>query len=238
MVALTNRSLGTAEAVGHVQRTAKRVRRIDDPRLVKAMSHPLRVRILAMLDERKASPNELAGWLGASLGTVAYHVRTLEQLGLIELVDETRVRGAVEHHYRARERPNLTAEGWTQAPPIAKQAAVGSTLDVIAEYARASAAAGGFDREDAQLRRALVKLDARGFAQLSKACDKLLEQAEKIQAAAVGRIAKDPHTEDVVEAGLGVMLFDAVRLSAANQTDGRKPAARRTKRSRRSATDR
>jgi DNA-binding transcriptional ArsR family regulator len=211
----------------------KAIKNIDDPRYVKAMSHPLRVRILAMLDERTASPNQLAGWLGASLGTVAYHVRTLEQLGLIELVDETRVRGAVEHHYRARERPNVTAEGWAQAPPIAKQAAVGSSLDVIADYARASAASGGFDRPDAQLRRALVRLDARGFAQLSKACDKLLEQAEKIEEAAAERIAKNPHAEDIVEAGLGLLLFDAVRLSGAEEPDGRKPAARRTSRSRR-----
>jgi DNA-binding transcriptional ArsR family regulator len=216
----------------------KPIKSIDDPRFVKAMSHPLRVRILAMLDERKASPNQLAGWLGASLGTVAYHVRTLEQLGLIELVEETRVRGAVEHHYRARERPNVTAEGWAQAPPIAKQAAVGSSLDVIADYARASAAAGGFDRQDAQLRRALVRLDARGFAQLSKACDKLLEQADKIEAAAAERIAKDPHADDIVEAGLGVMLFDAVRLSGAEDTDGRKRASRRTSRSRRTTLNR
>ena len=216
----------------------KPIKNIDDPRYVKAMSHPLRVRILAMLDERKASPNQLAGWLGASLGTVAYHVRTLEQLGLIELVDETRVRGAVEHHYRARARPNVTAEGWAQAPPIAKQAAVGSSLDVIAEYARQSAASGGFDREDAQLRRALVKLDARGFTALSKAVDKLLEQAEKIEAAAAERIAKDPHGEGILEAGLGVMLFDAVRLSAAEATDGRKPSARRASRSRRATATR
>jgi len=214
------------------------IKNIDDPRYVKAMSHPLRVRILAMLDERKASPNQLAGWLGASLGTVAYHVRTLEQLGLIELVDETRVRGAVEHHYRARARPNVTAEGWAQAPPIAKQAAVGSSLDVIAEYARASAAAGGFDRDDAQLRRALVKLDARGFTALSKAVDKLLEQAEKIEAQAAERIAKDPHADDIVEAGLGVMLFNAVRLSTAEETDGRKPTARRTSRGRRATATR
>jgi DNA-binding transcriptional ArsR family regulator len=213
----------------------KPIKHIDDPRYVKAMSHPLRVRILAMLDERKASPNQLAGWLGASLGTVAYHVRTLEQLGLIELVDETRVRGAVEHHYRARARPNITADGWAQAPPIAKQAAVGSSLDVIAEYARASAAAGGFDREEAQLRRTLLKLDARGFAQLSKAIDKLLEQAEKIEASAAERIAKDPHAEDIVEAGVGVMLFDAVRLSATADADARKPAVRRL-RARRPAT--
>jgi DNA-binding transcriptional ArsR family regulator len=233
MVALTSRSLQAGGAVGRVQRTPRRVESIDDPRFVKAMSHPLRARILAMLDERKASPNQLAGWLGASLGTVAYHVRTLEQLGLVELVDETRVRGAVEHHYRARERPTVTAGEWTQAPPIAKQATVGSALDLIAEYARASAAAGGFDRPDAQLRRALVKLDARGFAQLSKACERLLEQAEKIEAAATERIGKDPHADDIVEAGLGVMLFDAVRLSSPEQTDGPTRATRR----RRAAAD-
>jgi DNA-binding transcriptional ArsR family regulator len=212
----------------------KPIKNIDDPRYVKAMSHPLRVRILAMLDERKASPNQLSGWLGASLGTVAYHVRTLEQLGLIELVDETRVRGAVEHHYRAKARPLVTADGWAQAPPIAKQAAVGSSLDVIAEYSKASAAAGGFDRADAQLRRALVRVDARGFAALSKACDKLFEQAEKIEVAAAGRIAKNPHAEDIVEAGLGLLLFEAVRLSGDGDSGDRtrKATSRRPPRAR------
>jgi len=202
---------------------------IDDPRYVKAMSHPLRVRILAMLDERQASPNQLAGWLDASLGTVAYHVRTLLQLGLIELVDETRVRGAVEHHYRAKARPNVTVEGWAAAPPIAKQAAVGSSLDVIGEYARVSAAAGGFDRADAQLRRALLRLDARGFAQLSKACDKLLEQAEKIEAAAAQRIARDPHAAETLEAGLGVLLFEAARLSGSPRAAGTGPGRGRSR---------
>ena len=187
---------------------------IDDPRYVKAMSHPLRVRILAMLDERQASPNQLAGWLGASLGTVAYHVRTLLQLGLIELVDETRVRGAVEHHYRAVARPTVSAEAWVQASPIAKQAAVGSSLEVIGEYARLSAAAGGFDRSDAQLRRVLLKLDARGFGQLSKACEKLFERLEKIEADAAKRIGSDPHAEGVIDTGLGVLLFEAARLSS------------------------
>ena len=182
--------------------------------------------------ERTASPNQLAGWLGATLGTVAYHVRTLQQLGLIELVDETRVRGAIEHHYRAKERPNVTADGWAQAAPIAKQAAVGSSLDVIAEYARASAAAGGFDRPDAQLRRSLLKLDAKGFTALSKAVDKLLEQAEKIEGQAAERIARNPHADDVVEAGLGVMMFEAVRLSGSGgeKTGRRKSRTRRRSR--------
>jgi len=120
------------------------------------------------------------------------------------------------------------------APPIARQAAVGSSLDVIGEYARVSAAAGGFDRTDARLRRALMRLDARGFGQLSKAVDKLLEQAEKIEASAAQRIARGAQGEDVVEAGIGVMLFEAARLSG--NGDGDKPTGRR--RSRRTSTRR
>ena len=34
-----------------------------------------------------------------SLGAVAYHTRVLASAGLIELAEETMVRGAVEHHY-------------------------------------------------------------------------------------------------------------------------------------------
>jgi DNA-binding transcriptional ArsR family regulator len=198
----------------------KAVSSIDDPRYVKAMSHPMRVRILAMLDERTASPNQLAGWLDASLGTVAYHVRTLLSLGLIELVHETRVRGAVEHHYRARPRPGISVDGWEHASPVARQAAVGSSLEVIGEYARASAAAGGFERSEAQVRRTLLKLDEKGFAQLSKACDKLLEQVERIEEQAAKRLGSDPAR--AVEARLGVLLFEAARLPAPTKKRARK----------------
>jgi DNA-binding transcriptional ArsR family regulator len=205
---------------------------IDDPRYVKAMSHPLRVRILAMLRERKSSPRELAELLGATLGTTAYHVRTLERLGLIELVDERPVRGAIEHYYRATTRPGLTGVDWSQATPIARQAAVGSNLQIIDEYARTSAAAGGFDREDAHLERRSVRLDAKGFAALSKACTKLLEQADKIAADSAARLAKDG--DEAVEAGIGVLLFEAVRLTEAAGEE--RPAPKKRRRSTRSSS--
>jgi DNA-binding transcriptional ArsR family regulator len=194
----------------------KPITSIKDPRYVKAMSHPLRVRILALLDERKASPVELADVLEASLGTVSYHVRTLHQLGLIELVDETRVRGAVEHHYRAKARPKVTDEAWAQAPPIAKQAAVGSSLQMIDEYARASAAAGGFDHSDAALIRLSMRLDEKGWAQLAKAVKKLLEQAQRIEADAAQRMKGNAQAKhDAMDVGLVMMLFEAIRLSEA-----------------------
>src|SRR4051812_19996584 len=168
----------------------KPITNITDPRYVKAMSHPLRVRILALLDERTASPVELAGWLGATLGTTAYHVRTLERMGLIELVRKTRVRGAIEHHYRSKDRPRVSDEAWAAAPPIAKEAAVSSSLQTIDTYARAASAAGGFDDGNAHLTRTALRLDARGFHELSRACQRLLAQVDRIESAARQRMSR------------------------------------------------
>lgn len=207
-----------------------RVPTIDDPRYVKAMSHPLRVRILAMLNERKASPVELAERLEVSLGVVAYHVRTLHRLGLVKLVEERRVRGTIEHIYAARKRPRVSDEAWGRAPAIAKQAAVSSTLQVVHEYARRSADHGGFDRADAQLTRSLYKLDAKGFEQLAALCGKLLEQADRIEEQAAKRIGKDPHAADTVDAALVTMLFESVRLSDPPDEDDPTALRRRSKR--------
>jgi DNA-binding transcriptional ArsR family regulator len=206
---------------------------IDDPRYVKAMSHPLRVRILAMLDERTASPVELAGWLAASLGTVAYHVRTLERIGLVELVSETRVRGAVEHHYRSCGRPQVSDEAWAAAPAIAKQAAVSASLQTIDAYARASSAAGGFDHGNSHLTRTQLTLDPRGWSDLSRACLRLLDQVDRIDEAAKQRIERNPHTGDTNDVALVMMLFEAARLAI--EADG-DPVAERRRRHRRPVT--
>jgi DNA-binding transcriptional ArsR family regulator len=199
----------------------KPITNIDDARYVKAMSHPLRVRILALLDERTASPVELAGWLDATLGTVAYHVRTLERMGLVELIRETRVRGAVEHHYRSTERPRVSDEAWAAAPPIAKQVAVSSSLQTIDAYARAASAAGGFDHGNSHLTRTALRLDARGWNDLSRACLRLLAQVDRIEEAAVERMERNPNAGETRDVALVMMMFEAARLTSepADDTD-------------------
>jgi DNA-binding transcriptional ArsR family regulator len=199
----------------------------NDPRYVKAISHPLRVRILAMLQERTASPSQLSEWLGATLGTTAYHVRALHKLGLIELADETRVRGAIEHHYRAGVRPMVSEEAWAAAPPIAKQAAIGSSLQMIDEYARKSAAEGGFDRAEAHLTRNSIEIDAKGWEALNKAALKFVEQVEKIERASKERQDRNPHGEPVGMAAVVVMAFEAARLSGQETENPGKRAGRR-----------
>src|SRR3954465_2205871 len=186
---------------------------IDDPRYVKAISHPLRVRILAMLQERTASPSQLSEWLGATLGTTAYHVRALHKLGLIELADETRVRGAIEHHYRAGKRPTVSEGAGAKAPPIAKQAAIGSSLQMVDEYARTSAAAGGFDRAEAHMSRTAIEIDAKGWEQLNQACLEVAEQVEKIEQASKERQDRKPHEQPTGLAAVVLMAFEAARLT-------------------------
>jgi DNA-binding transcriptional ArsR family regulator len=209
---------------------AKPVTNISDPRYVKALSHPLRVRILALLQERTASPRELAEWLDATLGTVSYHVRTLHDFGLIELVKTTQVRGAIAHHYKAKIRPRVDDEAWSSAAPIVKQAAVGAALQTVDDYARASAAAGGFDRGEAHLSRTSLRLDDRGWQQAAKACEKLLADLTRIEDAAAKRLEKAP-SGGASDAAMVLMLFEAVKLT---QPDPEVPAGgRKTTRRRR-----
>jgi DNA-binding transcriptional ArsR family regulator len=192
---------------------AKAVPNIDDPRYVKALSHPLRVRILALLQERTASPRELAKWLDATLGTVSYHVRTLHDFGLIELVRTSQVRGAIAHHYRAKVRPRVSDEAWATAAPIVKQAAVGAALQTIDDYARASAAAGGFDRGEAHLTRTSLRLDAKGWQAAARACEKLLAELGRVEEAASKRLARDSRAEGTSDAALVLMLFETIKLT-------------------------
>ena len=79
-----------------------------DQRLIKALGHPVRMRVLDILDARVASPSELAKELGEPLGNVAYHVKILEETGAIELVRTAPVRGALEHFYRATTQVDAT----------------------------------------------------------------------------------------------------------------------------------
>jgi DNA-binding transcriptional ArsR family regulator len=78
-----------------------------DPRLIKVLGHPVRVRALEALSSRVASPSELARELGEPLGNVAYHVKILEENDAIELVSTAPVRGAVEHFYGATFDPRI-----------------------------------------------------------------------------------------------------------------------------------
>src|SRR2546430_1906683 len=142
---------------------------IGDPRLVKALAHPLRVQILTTPQDRVASPSDLAAQLDAPLGNVSYHVRTLADLGLVKLVKRRPRRGAVEHYYQARARAQVSNRAWAQVPGVVKRSMVSVALEQAVDAAGAAASSGGFDHEDSNVSRPAGTVDAEGFRELSPA---------------------------------------------------------------------
>jgi DNA-binding transcriptional ArsR family regulator len=70
-----------------------------DQELVQALSHPIRLEILAALMDRVASPVELSDEIGASPGVVSYPASTLVRCGCLELVHSKPKRGGIENFF-------------------------------------------------------------------------------------------------------------------------------------------
>ena len=77
-----------------------RFRNIDDAQLLRAMAHPLRLRLYgSLVKDGPATASELARRLGESSGATSYHLRILAKYGFIE-DDPERNRGR-ERWWRA-----------------------------------------------------------------------------------------------------------------------------------------
>jgi DNA-binding transcriptional ArsR family regulator len=176
------------------------------PRLERALSHPLRVRILAILDEQTTSAVEISRTLHAEIGVVSYHIRTLHQLGLLELVRETPRRGAIQRYYRARPRPQAAGPDWAAAEP----ADAGVALQQIDEVARRANAAGGFDRLGARFERTVLKVDSDGLKRLTESLARTVEDIKEIERESARRQAEAEAERSGSEmVGLVMMLFGA-----------------------------
>jgi DNA-binding transcriptional ArsR family regulator len=201
---------------------------LTDPKYVKAMAHPLRLRILGALEHRTASPSELAQELDAPLGNVSYHVRQLHGLGLLKLVKETPRRGAVEHYYRLEARPYITDEAWAGAPPIVKEAMLGGVLSRVAEQVNKAAASGGFDRAETHLSRMPLTLDDEGFGDAARAYAEFFKQLKVIEDESQERLGRKEHDGEVP--ALAVLMFfePGEDAAPASNSSGRGEKAVRT----------
>lgn len=180
---------------------------ITDPKIAKAYAHPLRIHILGLLDDRVASPSEIATELNAPLTHVSYHVRQLAGLGLIKLVKTTPRRGAVEHHYTAKVRPKVPESAWTQIPDVVKKNLVAGWVQQLGAHVSEAATDGGFERDNAHMTREAFEVDEKAWNALAKELQRTKERIEKIREDAKARLAKDPSAEHW-RATAAMMLFE------------------------------
>jgi DNA-binding transcriptional ArsR family regulator len=182
---------------------------LQNPALVQALAHPLRARMLSILQDREASPKELAAEFGIPLANVAYHIQVLRKLKLIKLVKKTPRRGAVEHHYRADYGAHIDNEAWSATPDVIKRSMVGAMLGEIGNDVTDAATIGGFEHAEAVLARSKYVLDQSAWEELSGMLGKVLDRADELQKEAEKRLRDSGH-EGERRAGLALMLFESM----------------------------
>lgn len=194
------------------RKVAKRKRKPDSsPQevLVKALNHPVRVKALTILTEKIASPKEISAQIDTPLSNVSYHVRVLDELGLVEIVEEESVRGSVAHFYKAVERPLIDNPDWEKLSPKVRSAFSGYVIETLMTDAATSLAAGVFDRrDDRHLSRTSLLLDERAWRKISEIQAKALNQILKEQAAATARLSKS--NAEAIQAIAGMTCFEVL----------------------------
>ncbi len=155
-----------------------------DTELAKALSHPLRVQILAELNKRVMSPSRFSKRFGVPLTTVAHHFRVLRNAGCIETVHEDDRGKGVEHFYRATKKALFDDSAWERLPETIRNKlsarTVGDLLAVIAEAMREGTET--FDsRTDRHMAWETSHVDEQGWEEMSaiqrEAVEKLMQAA-------------------------------------------------------------
>lgn len=105
----------------------------------RALSHPIRVRILMGMNApiRKLSPSEFSEEAGVSMGLSSYHFRQLAKAGCIEVVETVQRRGATEHRYFPVKRVLAWTREWEALGAAVRQTlaatALGGACEVIGD---------------------------------------------------------------------------------------------------------
>jgi DNA-binding transcriptional ArsR family regulator len=174
-----------------------------DQRLVRALGHPLRVKILEVVQLRKASPSELTELLQAPLGNVAYHVRVLEKCGCIEQVATARRRGAVEHYFRARPRSYIGHQDWRKVPKSLRDAVTGASLGTFFDKAADALEAGTMDaRDDTTLNWMPMAVDQAGWGEVAAVFEAVTNRLEAIHELCRRRMAQNGEESTALVVGM------------------------------------
>jgi DNA-binding transcriptional ArsR family regulator len=160
-----------------------------DQNLVRALAHPMRVRILEALQGRTASPTELARRFGESLGVVSYHTNALLDVECIQQVRTQPKRGTIEHFYTARPRSFIGHQDWRKAPLSVRGGVTSEALRTFVAKVGAALDADTIDgRDDTTLNWMPITVDERGWRETAEILDRALRDLMQVAAASRERL--------------------------------------------------
>jgi DNA-binding transcriptional ArsR family regulator len=162
-----------------------------DQALVRALAHPMRVRILESLQGRTASPTELAREFKESLGVVSYHANALLDVDCIEQVRTQPKRGTVEHFYTATPRSFIGHQDWRRAPVSIRGGVTDEALRSFVAKVGAAIDADTIDsRDDTTLNWMPMTVDEQGWRETAEILDQALRDLQEVATESRARLGE------------------------------------------------
>lgn len=186
---------------------AKRGPDLVDPRLAKALEHPIRTDILTILKDGPSSPARIGRQLqDVSLNLIAHHIKVLEELGCIELMETVSRRGATEHIYRAVGPFVLSDEDWARLGLKMRHPITAQILRRISDDLARSIEAGRLEeRDDNHISRTPLNLDVRGWSEVGAILKRALEEMMEVGQESLKRL--DAGDEEPLKATIAILQF-------------------------------
>jgi hypothetical protein len=178
-----------------------------DPNAVPEPGAASCAKIWLVLAERVASPVQICKILEVPINDVAYHVDVLRKAGLIELVEEIPRRGAIEHRWRAIERPDFgpaDIAAWSEAEKLANATSICQMA--FADIVRALDGKTFASRDDHWVARLAGRVDEAGYEEVSAGCAELLETFYRAEERTKNRVASGETPTTMSVSGLAAFF--------------------------------
>ena len=179
--------------------------------LVAALKHPLRSRIIAILEYESATARDLAERLGAPLRTVRYHLRHLRERGLVVVVRSEARRNTVEYCFRLETIGVIDDEMFAELGPSEQRTVINSCFRMIVgginRFVQSSEPYGPYLPGVARVG---LRVDPEGWRRLLSIHVLALEQIIQLKQEAAARL--DESNEEGVEVETSLIYF-AQRLN-------------------------
>jgi hypothetical protein len=180
------------------------------------LRHPIRIRILEVVNERDMSPVQflhlgLAPGLDKSqksLSHISYHFRQLAKYDCIEVAKTIPRRGATEHVYRGRVPACFTDEEWQQFTPRERALVSRTVYQGLMARIEGAMLAQTFDsRPDRHLTWIGMEVDERGWTDLMATLADTHGDVEQIGQEARDRLAA--LDDEIIPVTIGILGFES-----------------------------
>ncbi len=174
------------------------------------LAHPLRVRILEVLNQRDMSPVEFCrdGFAPTSMEVshVAYHFRELAEYGALAVVEMNSRRGSVEHVYRGLGRAYFSDHEWGELDREERVRLSKTMIQGLFARIEGALMSDTFEaRSDRHLTWIAMRLDEQGWSEMTTALSATFGEMEQIRADAEARLDRDG--EDGIHSTCGILGF-------------------------------